>query len=230
LSQTAIADQVGIGHATVSRWLAHGTFPEQQPRQRMSSLDSYMPFLRERWEAGCHNIAQLYRELVARGYTKSYESVYDQLVRLLPEGKKNAVKGCDLSPAPLSSRRATFLFLRRSEELETDEQETLIMLRHLHPEVDLACDLVQQFARMLRTRTGEQLDSWLEKVRTSQIPELQSFVLSVERDKPAIVAGLTLPQNNGLVEGQVNKLKLIKRMGYGRAGFPLLRQRVIRAL
>jgi transposase len=230
LSQTAIADQVGIGHATVSRWLTHGTFPEQQPRQRMTSLDSYLPFLRERWEAGCHNIAQLYRELVARDYTKSYESVYDQLVRWLPEGKKNAVKGGDLSPAPLSSRRATFLFLRRSEELETDEQETLIMLRQLQPEVDLACDLVQQFAQMLRTRTGEQLDSWLEKVRTSQIPELQSFVLSVERDKPAIVAGLTLPQNNGLVEGHVNKLKLIKRMGYGRAGFPLLRQRVIRAL
>jgi len=96
------------------------------------------------------------------------------------------------------------------------------MLGQLHPEVDLACDLVQQCAQMLRTRTGEQLDAWLEKVRTSQIPELQSFVLSVERDKPAIVAGLTLPQHTGLVEGQVNKLKLIKRMGYGRAGFPRL--------
>ena len=82
LSQMAIADQVGRAHATVSRWLAHGTFPEQQPRQRMTSLDSSRPFLRERWEAGCHTIAQLYRELVARGSTKSYESVYDQLVRL----------------------------------------------------------------------------------------------------------------------------------------------------
>lgn len=154
----------------------------------------------------------------------------DQLVRLLAEGKKNAVKGGGLSSAPLSSRRATFLFLRRSEKLETDEQETLIMLRQLHPEVDLVCDLVEQCAQMLRTRTGEQLDSWLEKVRTSQIPEFQSCVLRVERDKPASVAGLTFPQNNGLVEGQVNKLKLIKRMGDGRAGFPLLRQRVIRAV
>jgi len=81
-SQTAIADQVGIGHATVSRWLAHGAFPEQQPRLRKTGLDSHLPFLRQRWEAGCHNIAQLYRELVARGYTQSYESVYEQLVRL----------------------------------------------------------------------------------------------------------------------------------------------------
>jgi transposase len=156
--------------------------------------------------------------------------VYDQLVRLLPGGKKNAAKACDLSPTPLSSRQATFLFLRRSEDLETDEQETLITLRHLHSEIDLAYDLVQQFTQMLRTRTGELLDAWLEKVRASQIRELQGFVSGVERDKAAVLAGLTLPQNNGLVEGHVNKLKLIKRMGYGRAGFPLLRQGVLHAL
>ena len=83
---------------------------------------------------------------------------------------------------------------------------------------------------MLHHLEGEKLDDWLAEVTASQIPELQSFVLGVERDKAAVVAGLTLLQNNGLVEGQVNKLKLIKRMGYGRAGFPLLRQRVIHAL
>jgi transposase len=230
LSQTAIADQVGVGHATVSRWLAHGAFPEQQPRPRKTGLDPYLPFLRQRWEAGCHNIAQLYRELLGRGYTKSYESVYDQLVRLLPEGKKNAGKGTDLSPTPVSSRQATFLFLRRSKELEADEQETLITLRQLHPEIDLAYDLVQQFAQMLHARRGEQLDAWLEKAKVSQLHELQGFAMSVERDKPAIVAGITLPQNNSLVEGKVNKLKLIKRMGYGRAEFPLLRQRILHAL
>lgn len=175
-------------------------------------------------------MVRLHQELVAQGYRGSYASVRDHIVRRLPEGKKNAGKGSDLSPTPLSSRRATFLFLRRPEELKTDEQETLITLRHLHPEVDLAYDLVRQFAQMLRTRRGEQLDTWLENVRASQIRELQSFVLGIGRDKAAVVAGLTLPQNNGLVEGKVNKLKLIKRMGYGRAEFPLLRQRVLHAL
>ena len=155
---------------------------------------------------------------------------HEQLVRLLPGGKKNATKARDLSPTPLSSRQASFLFLRRPEELEADEQESLLTLRHLHPEIDLAYDLVQQFARMLRTRTGEQLDDWLEKVRASQIREFQGFVAGIERDKAAVVAGLTLPQNNGVVEGKVNKLKLIKRMMYGRARFPLLRQRVLHAL
>ncbi len=67
-SQTTIAEQVGVGHATVSRWLAYGTFPEQQPRPRKMELDAHLSYLRQRWEAGCHNIAQLYRELVARGY------------------------------------------------------------------------------------------------------------------------------------------------------------------
>jgi transposase len=229
-SHTAIASQVGIGHATVSRWLSSETFPEQQPRPRKMALDPHLPFLRQRWEAGCHNIAELYRELVGRFYTHSYHSVHEQLVRLLPEGKKNAVKGGDLAPTPLSSRQATFLFLRRSEELEADEQEALTMLRHLHPEVNLAYDLVQQFAQMLRTRTGEQLDNWLERVKASQIHELQGFVAGVERDKAAVAAGLTLPQNNGVVEGNVNKLKLIKRMMYGRAKLLLLRQRVLHAL
>ncbi len=229
-SQTAIASQVGIGHATVSRWVSRDTFPEQQPRPRKTALDPHLSFLRQRWEAGCHNIAQLYRELVARGYTHSYHTVHEQLVRLLPEGKKNAAQGGDLSPTPLSSRQASFLFLRRPEELEADEQEPLLTLRHLHPEIDVAYDLVQQFARMLRTRTGEQLDDWLEQVRASQIHELQGFVAGIEQDKAAVVAGLTLPQNNGLVEGKVNKLKLIKRMMYGRARFALLRQRVLHAL
>jgi len=90
--------------------------------------------------------------------------------------------------------------------------------------------LVQQFAQMLRTRTGEYLDAWLEQARVSQMREVQSLVLGIERDKAAVFAGLSLPQSNGIVEGKVNKLKLIKRMGDGRAGFPLLRQRVLHAL
>jgi transposase len=83
---------------------------------------------------------------------------------------------------------------------------------------------------MLRTRAGEQLDAWLERVRASKIRELQGFVAGVERDKKAVKASLTLPASQGVVEGKVNKLKLMKRMGYGRAGFPLLRQRVLYAL
>ena len=167
---------------------------------------------------------------MTRGYTHSYHSVHEQLVRLLPEGKKNPGQGSELSPAPLSPRQATFLFLRRPEQLTPQEQADLLTLRQNHPEVNQTYDLVQQFAQMLRTRTGELLDTWLAKVAESQIPELQSFLRGIERDKSAVAAGLTLPHSNGIVEGKVNTLKLVKRMGYGRAGFPLLRQRVLHAL
>jgi len=230
MSQAAIAKRVGIGQSTVGNWLAAGAYPETTRGPYVSHLDSYLPYLLQRWESGCHNMVRLHQELVARGYKGSYASVRDHLIRRLPEGKKNASHGNELSPVPKSPRQATFLFLARSEQLDGEEQETVRQLRQSHPEADLAYALVQQFAQMLRTRRGEQLDTWLEKVRASQIREFQSFVLGIERDKAAVVAGLTLPQNNGVVEGKVNKLKLIKRMGYGRAEFPLLRQRVLHAL
>jgi transposase len=179
---------------------------------------------------GTHNVACLFRELVEQGYKGSYESVRDNLVRLLPEGRKiprdSLAKLSTLAPA----RQASFLFLRRPEKLRTEEQETLAKLRQLHPEVNLAYTLVQQCAQMLRTRTGEHLDAWLDQVASSKLPELQSFAAGIEKDKDAVRAGLTWWINNGMVEGHVTKLKLIKRQGYGRAGFPLLRKRVLHAL
>ena len=80
---------------------------------------------------------------------------------------------------------------------------------------------------MMRKREGERLDTWLTQVQASQLPELASFASGVEQDKAAVQAGLTLPINNGQVEGHVTRVKLIKRMMYGKAGFALLRQRVL---
>jgi transposase len=83
---------------------------------------------------------------------------------------------------------------------------------------------VQDFLEMMRRREGERLDVWLAQVHESGLAELQSFAQGVEQDKAAVQAGLTLPLSNGQVEGQVTKIKLIKRMMYGRAEFPLLRK------
>jgi len=230
MSQAAIASWVGRGASTVQSWLAAGTFPERKPREQASQLDRYLPSLFGRWEDGCHTIACLFRELVEQGYKGSYESVRDNVVRLLPTGRKHEVSSSAKVPALPTSRQAVFLFLRRPEELRVEEQEQLRQLRQIHPEVDLAYDLVQQFAQMLRTRTGEKLDTWLAQVANSKLPELQSFASGIEKDKDAVRAGLTWWINNGMVEGHVTKLKLIKRQGYGRAGFPLLRKRVLHAV
>ena len=129
-----------------------------------------------------------------------------------------------------SAKDAVWLFVRDPVDLDEKEQITLTAICQASETARTTYQLVQAFRHLLHHREGEKLDDWLSVVRASQIGELQSFVTGVERDKAAVVAGLTLPQNNGLVEGKVNKLKLIKRMGYGRAGFPLLRQRVLHAL
>jgi transposase/predicted transcriptional regulator len=154
-SQTAIAGQVGISHSTVSRWLSHGTFPEQRPRPRSASVDPYLPQLVERWKEGLHTVAELHRELVAEGYSYRYNSVYRRLVRSVPEGQKKQETAEQPPQPPVLARQAMFLFLRRPEELEAGEQETLTLLRSLHVEVDQAYELVQQFV------------TWYERVPVS---------------------------------------------------------------
>jgi hypothetical protein len=147
MSRAAIAKRVGIGQSTVGNWLAAGAYPETTRGPKARHLDSYLPYLFQRWESGCHTMVRLHQELVARGYKGSYASVREHLIRRRTFGKKNASKGARLSPAaPLSSRQATFLFLSRPEKLETEKQEMLRQLSLCHPEADLAYELVQQFA------------------------------------------------------------------------------------
>ena len=164
---------------------------------------------------------------ITRGYRRLARSFPEErkkrLTRSAPSGQKKQEAPDQRPQPPILARQAKFLFLRRPEERSAEEQETLAQLRSLHPEVDQAYQLVQQFAHMLRTRTGEQLNDWLCRVKASKIRELQGFLTGVNRDKAAVTAGLTLPHNNGVVEGKVNKLKLIKRMGYGRAELHVIR-------
>jgi transposase len=231
MTQNAIAQQIGMSLQTVQRWLAAGAFPESTRHHYVSQLDPYLPYLILRWAQGCHNIARLFRELEVQGYRGSYASVRDNIVRRLQfDGRKTPAGSSSKAPPLPTPRQAAFLFLRQPEKLRVQEQETLVTLRQIDPEVDLAYDLIQQFAQMLRTRTGEYLDAWLAQVQSTALPELQSFAAGIEKDKDAVRAGLTWWISNGMVEGHVTKLKLIKRQGYGKAGFPLLRKRVLHAL
>ena len=129
-----------------------------------------------------------------------------------------------------SANTAVWLFVRDPKKLDEIEREELAAFCQASPTLKLAYNLIQDFLNMVHKRQGEQLDAWLEKVAESGLAELQSFAAGVEKDKDAVRAGLTWPINNGMVEGHVTKLKLIKRQGYGRAGFPLLRKRVLHAL
>jgi transposase len=129
-----------------------------------------------------------------------------------------------------SATTAVWLFVRDPKTLDEIEREDLAAFCQGSTTLKRAYELVQDFLCMLRKREGHRLDAWLKQMAKSGLPELQSFANGVEKDKAAVQAGLTWSINNGQVEGHVNKLKLIKRTMYGRAGFPLLRQRVLHAM
>ncbi len=113
------------------------------------------------------------------------------------------------------------------DDLKEKEREELLALRQASATAETIYQLVQEFFRLVRSRQGTQLDHWLASVEASGIAELQRFANGLECDKAAVLAGLTLVHSNGQTEGQVTRIKLIKRMMFGRAGFALLRQRVL---
>jgi transposase len=108
-------------------------------------------------------------------------------------------------------------------------QEQLDRITQLDETLAQARALTHGFLHLIRSHSSEGLESWLKDVRASRIREFLTFARSVERDKAAIVAGLTLPYSTGPVEGQINRLKLIKRQAYGRAGLSYLQRRFLPA-
>lgn len=177
------------------------------------------------------------RELRAKGYTGSQKAIYRSLAALelfvsSPSRRTSASaseeSGSQTNPLlAFSASQATWLFFRKEEDLKAKEQEFLRALRQASPHVETTYRLVEAFLRMVRERTGEQLDAWLETVQASHLKAFQSFVAGIQQDKDAVFAGLTLPWSNGPLEGNVNRLKLMKRSMYGRAKLDLLKLRVL---
>jgi transposase len=238
LTHQEIARRLGMGERTVRYWLTRG-IPYGKPelrRKRGGSFDLYAAYVRERWEQGSRNGQELWRELQTQGYKGSSRTLYRFLAQLRdgPAPMRGQAQRAQAVPEsavePWTAHKAVWWFIRDPIHLEKKEQQALAAICQASPTAQAVYGLAQDFMQMLRQRSGERLDAWLGQVRARHIPELQRFVRSIERDKPAVLAGLTLPYSNGVVEGKVNKLKLIKRMMFGRAEFPLLRQRVLHAL
>ncbi|MFI2616944.1 transposase [Streptomyces sp. NPDC018584] len=82
---------------------------------------------------------------------------------------------------------------------------------------------------MLTQLQDDQLPQWITAVRADDLSSLHTFVNGLERELAAVTAGLTLPCSSGIVDGHANRIKMIKRQMYGRAGFGLLRKRVLLA-
>jgi transposase len=114
-------------------------------------------------------------------------------------------------------------------EQRLDWQQTyLTQLCDADSHIAQTSELIQEFTTMLREREGERLDAWLSRVEEQGVSELQGFASGLRKDYDALKAGLTLEWSQGQVEGQVHRLKLLKRQMYGRGHFDLLRKRVLK--
>ena len=129
----------------------------------------------------------------------------------------------------LTPRRAAHLVLQR-QDLREPNDEQLVHLMVQHPELAEAIELAQNFAQLVRTRQPEQLDPWLEQALKSQLSPFHRFAKRLREDYDAVKAGVTLPWSNGQTEGQINRLKMLKRQMYGRAGMELLSRRFLMAM
>jgi len=127
---------------------------------------------------------------------------------------------------PLSARRAAWLVLQRDEQLTIEDAPLLEQLCH-HPALSESISLTQGFLRLVRQRLPDQLDDWIEEAENSSTQSLQRFANGLKDDYDAVKAGLTLEVSNGQVEGQNNRLKMLKRQMFGRAGLDLLAKRLI---
>jgi transposase len=231
LSLKAIARTIGIERRTVRRWLKAGHAPTWRHADRGASiLDPYKAWLEERWQSGCNNAAALWRELRDRGFPGQYTVVRDWATQRRRQDPPAEPKQGPGKPAlgrtsePPTSRRAVRLLTSEPDNLGDDDRRFVTALLERSPTIATAVDLTRRFATMVKEQVASALDCWLQQAETSA---LASFAAGLRRDEDALRAALTEPWSNGQVEGQVNRLKVIKREMYGRAGFEVLRCRVL---
>jgi transposase len=241
LGIAAIARRVRVSRPTVYRYLAMPQPPERQrSRHRGRPLVApFTPYLRRRWNAGCRNAQQLWRELVAQGHHPSRRTVERYVGHLRREtgtpfkfrpatpAPLYVEEQAERRPAPLTALRAARLFLAKPEEQRPTAQALLTHLLHLDPVMAPTYHQVQAFCRMIRERRGDEWDAWVTEVQQTGVRELCGFVQGLLKDEAAVRAGLSLVWSNGPTEGFIHRLQLIKRQAYGRAGVHFLRHRIL---
>ncbi len=230
-----IARELGISRHTVVAWLAVGHFPERaRPVHRGPTLlTPYADQIAAYYDGGGDNAAELARRLVALGYRGTRITVRRAWSALRITRPRATMTGPDAAAAPVrravpvpSPRQVAWLLRKSDAQLTEDERAYRTALDTACPALAEARALGDRFVRMLHARDPNDLGPWLAAAAAT---ELRRFAAGIQRDRDAVLAALCFRWSNGQVEGQVNRLKLVKRSMFGRAGFPLLRTRVLHA-
>jgi transposase len=231
-----MARQLGISRPTVYAYLRRDTPPGPRRLQRPPSarvLTPYVPYLIRRWREGGADSRQLWREIRALGYTHSARTVCRFITWLRraadaglpPESQRSPY----MRPQGPSARAVSLVMVCQAATRSAEAQTSLDRLCQIDASITRAYRLTQAFRTMVRERRGSDLEAWITAATDSGIGALARFARGLQADLAAVTAGLTLLWSNGPVEGQITRLKLLKRQGYGRAGFILLRQHVLQA-
>ena len=220
-----IARDLDLAIGTVRRYArteAPYDLLHDQWQHRASPLDPYKEHLRTRLAEGATNATSLYQEIKALGYRGTCNPV-----RVYVRGRRPDKPAAPL-PAP-SVRAVTGYLTRHPAGLDQDERELRAAILERCPELNALAEHVRSFAEMMADRTGHLLDAWITDALQSGLAPLVGFARGLTTDYEAVRNGLTLPHSSGAVEGNVNRIKMLKRQMYGRANFDLLRIRVLKA-
>jgi transposase len=191
-------------------------------RIRESSLERYLPWLDEQWAAGHRNGADLWRCLTKRGFQGSLRVVSEWATRRRRAEKADA----DALTRTPSARTIARLMTTGRSALSTAQTVTIAAIESGVPLLVEAREVITTFQAMIRTKTLTALDPWLERAQSSPVA---SFASGVLKDREAVSAAITSPWSNGQTEGQITKLKLVKRQMYGRGKIDLLQARLLGA-
>jgi transposase len=232
-SARRIARDFAMSRNAVRHYLRCKEPPDWRPgRAWRSRWDEHREWIDARIAEGCTNAADLHRQLALRDFRGSYCSVQRYVrKRLGLAGKKRESAGVarPSGPPPLSPRHLSFEWVRRPEDRKPNEQRRIDAIRASSDDLASALGLADEFADLLRKRSSKTLSDWLVKGEASSCPEIRRFAEGIRRDETAVQNSVTETWSNGPVEGHVNRLKTIKRQMYGRAGFSLLRARIVNA-
>lgn len=238
VSGRKIAQQLGLSRPTVERYLRIGHYPEHA--RRGETIRPYADYLRERWQAGARVAIRLFEEIQPQGYRGSYLAVTRFVTALKHSGLQeyptlalaSAAEGSPptLEPKPklksVAPRQVAHLLTTPTADLTAERQPEVAWLCQRFPELATAHRLAQAFGQMVREQLAEQFPAWLDDAASSGLPDFRNFAASLRRDQEAVTAALTTSWSSGQVEGQVNRLKLLKRTMFGRGKLDLLKKRL----
>ena len=224
LSLRQIAAACGLNTKTIRSWVRTETLPlDQRGSRGAGKIDPSISYLQTRLAEGWTNQSRLWREIQHQGFTGTRSLVAKWIHA---HGQHTPVAPPPPAPQLPAARQLAWLLFQDTEKRSAADQALVAQLQQ-HTELTHVQQLVQQGTAMVRQRQAADLDAWLQSCQASSSVELQNFVAVLQRDYAAVKAALTLPWSNGPVEGHINRLKLIKRSGYGRMQLDLLRQRVL---